>query len=208
MRIAGQLMAALALWLMFPCALHAQPASNSKLDEILARGTLRVGMPGDYLPFALRDKLTGHWQGLDVDEAGAMAKALGVNLEIVQTSWQALMPDLHNGKFDIAAGGISVTLERQKTAFFSTPIMQDGKTAITRCASAARFATLADIDKPDVRVITNPGGTNEAFDRAHLHPAKIIIFRDNTRVFGELIAGGADGLSLSDGLAFRQRRRG
>lgn len=54
----------------------------SKLDEILARSTLRVGMPGDYLPFGLGDKATGLWKGLDVDEAVIMAKTLGVKLEI------------------------------------------------------------------------------------------------------------------------------
>ncbi|MET1028297.1 MAG: transporter substrate-binding domain-containing protein [Dongiaceae bacterium] len=193
------LVAAMLLFAMPP--LQAQSVSptapestvpQSRLDLILARGTLRVGMPGDYLPFGLRDKTSGKWQGLDVDEVTAMAKAMGVKLEIVQTSWAALMPDLLAGKFDIAAGGVSVSLERQKSAFFSTPILQDGKTPITRCENAAKFAAVADIDKPDIRVITPHGGTNEAFDRANLHNAQIIVFPDNTRIFDELIAGRAD----------------
>src|SRR5262249_55214669 len=76
-------------------------------------------------PFALLDPASGQWQGLDVDMTTAMAKALGVKLELVNTSWSALMPDLLEDRFDIAAGGISVTLQRQKSAFFSTPILQD-----------------------------------------------------------------------------------
>jgi len=195
----------LMLLLMAPAS-HAQPAPASRLDEIVSRGTLRVGMPGDYLPFALRDHATGQWQGLDVDEVGAMAKALGLKLEIVQTSWPNLMSDLRDGKFDIAAGGISVTLARQKTAFFSTPIIEDGKTPITRCENTARFATLADIDKPSVRVITNHGGTNEAFARAHLHAAKIIVFPDNTRIFDEILAGHAD-LMITDATETRLQHR-
>ena len=187
----------LALAALLGCAttLRAQP--SSQLDVILARGTLRVGMPGDYRPFGLHDKATGAWEGMDVDEATAMAQALGVRLELVQTSWSTLMPDLLADRFDIGAGGVSVTLARQRSAFFSRPVLRDGKTPITLCANAARFATLAEIDQPGVRVITNPGGTNEAFDRAHLHAAQIVVFPDNTRIFDELLAGHAD-LMITD----------
>jgi cyclohexadienyl dehydratase len=74
----------------------------------------------------------------------------------------------------------------------STRILQDGKTPITRCENAATFTTLTEIDRPGVRVITPPGGTNEAFDRAHLRHANIIVFPDNTRIFDDLVAGLAD----------------
>ena len=43
-----------------------------------------------------------------------------------------------------------------------------------------------------MRVIAPPGATNEAFDRAHLRHANIIVFPDNTRIFDELVAGLAD----------------
>ncbi len=178
-----------------PAPAPEQPPS--RLDAILARGVLRVGMPGDYRPFGLQDRATGAWEGLDVDEARAMAAALGVRLELVRTSWGALMPDLLAGRFDVGAGGVSVTLARQRQAFFSTPILEDGKTPITPCANVARFGTLAEIDRPDVRVIVNPGGTNEGFDRAHLHQAQIVMFPDNTRIFDELLAGHAD-LMITD----------
>ncbi|MDA8250215.1 MAG: transporter substrate-binding domain-containing protein [Rhodospirillales bacterium] len=174
----------------------AQPAP-SRLDAILAGGRLRVGMPGDYAPFGVRDAASGAWRGLDVDEAAAMARALGVGLELVQTSWKALLPDLLAGKFDIGAGGVSVTLARQARAFYSAPLLRDGKTPIAACANADKFQTLSQIDRPGVRVLTNPGGTNEAFDRARLHAAEIVVFPDNTRIFDELAAGRGD-LMITD----------
>ena len=70
--------------------------------------------------------------------------------------------------------------------------MRVGKAAIARCAGKARFVALADIDRPGVKVIVNPGGTNERFDRANLHQAEIVLFQDNTRIFEELVAGHAD----------------
>jgi cyclohexadienyl dehydratase len=121
-----------------------------------------------------------------------MAKALGVRLVFVKTSWPSLLSDLQASKFDIAGGGISITLDRQKHAFFSTPILQDGKTPIVRCTDVGRFSTLADIDKRGVRVITPLGGTNESFDRSHLMHATIITNPNNQSIFDELVAGNAD----------------
>jgi cyclohexadienyl dehydratase len=65
----------------------------SRLDDIVNRGTLRVGMTGDYLPFTYLDKATSKFRGFDVDMAEAMGKALGVKVEYVQTAWPRLMQD-------------------------------------------------------------------------------------------------------------------
>lgn len=167
-------------------------STGSHLDVILSSGTLRFGIPGDYPPFGRFDEKSGQWTGIDIDEASAMAKALGVRLVFVKTSWPSLLSDLQADKFDIAGGGISITLDRQKHAFFSTPILQDGKTPIVRCTDVGRFSTLADIDKRGVRVITPLGGTNESFDRSHLMHATIITNPNNQSIFDELVAGNAD----------------
>src|SRR6202051_908993 len=99
---------------------HAQ--QPSRLDEIMKRGTLRVGMTGDYLPFTYFDKATSKFRGFDVDMAESLGKALGVRVEYVQTAWPQLNRDFETDDFDIAMGGISITLERQKKGMFSTPI--------------------------------------------------------------------------------------
>ncbi len=41
-------------------------------------------------------------------------------------------------------------------------------------------------------MIVNPGGTNERFDRAHLHAADIVTYPDNLTIFDELAKGDAD----------------
>jgi hypothetical protein len=80
-----------------PSASAAQTASlstGSHLDAIRSSGTLRFGIPGDYPPFGEFDKQSGQWTGIDVDVASAMARALGVRLDIVKTSWPSLLSDL------------------------------------------------------------------------------------------------------------------
>jgi ABC-type amino acid transport/signal transduction systems, periplasmic component/domain len=165
-------------------------AQESRLDAIQKAGALRVCTPGDYKPFSLA-KADTSFEGLDVDIAQAMAKSLGVEAKFVKTSWPKLMDDFVE-KCDVAVGGISVTLERQKRAFFSEPYMVNGKAPITRCENVGKFQTIADIDKPGVTVIENPGGSNERFARANFKQAKIVIFDDNTKIFDEILNRRAD----------------
>jgi cyclohexadienyl dehydratase len=178
-----------AAFFLLANSLHAQ---ETRLDDIIKRGTLRVGTTGDYLPFTSLDKATQTYRGFDIDMAEALGKALGVKVEFVPTTWPNLMKDFEAGDFDIAVGGISITLDRQAKGFFSTPVMQDGKTPIARCADKDKYATIADIDKSGVRVIVNPGGTNERFARTNVKNAKIDVYGDNVTIFDQIAKGDAD----------------
>ncbi len=177
----------------------ASPAfsQTSRLEEILARGELRVGTTGDYRPFTTRDKATGAYSGFDIDLAQSLGAALGVKVVFQATAWPNLARDFQAGAFDIAMGGVSVTLDRATTGFFSIPYMREGKTPIARCVDKDKYQTLGEIDRPGVKVIVNPGGTNERFDRANLHAAEIAVYPDNLTIFDEIAKGDAD-LMITD----------
>jgi cyclohexadienyl dehydratase len=183
-------------WFRFLLVLAAlaflNSAQASRLDDVIARGVLRVGTTGDYRPFTALDKVSGAYSGIDIDLAQSLAAALGVRVEFEATSWPTLAKDFEAGAFDIAMGGVSVTLERAKKGFFSTPYMREGKTPIARCTDRDKYQTLAQIDQPGVKVIANPGGTNERFDRAHFHSAQIAVYDDNLTIFDEIAKGAAD----------------
>ncbi len=197
-----KLIATVSALSVLTCAGAAYPAATNHLDEILARGSVRVGTTGDYRPFSYRDRASGAYQGSDVELAGQLAQALGVKLELVATSWPTLMTDLAGDKFDIAMSGVSVNLERQKYAVFSLPYLRDGKTPITRCENKERFQTMAQIDRPTVRLVVNPGGTNERFARAHFPRAQLIVHADNVTIFDEIVSGRAD-LMVTDAIEAR-----
>ena len=180
----------LLLLTLVPFASAFAQTGPSRLDDIVKSSKLRVCTPGDYKPFSLQ-RSDGGYEGLDIDLVQASAKALGVEVEMVKTAWPALMKDFVE-KCDVAVGGISVTLDRQKTAFFTAPYMVNGKAPITKCENVAKFQTVADIDKPGVTVIENPGGSNERYARANFKQAKIVIFNDNTTIFDEILKGNAD----------------
>ena len=168
----------------------AGAAESSRLDEVIKSGKLRVCMTGDYKPFTYF-KTDNTFEGMDVDLAQSLAKSLGVEVQLVKTTWTNLMTDFL-AKCDIAMGGVSVTLDRQKKAAFAVSHMVDGKSPIVRCADVAKFQTLDMIDQPTTRAIFNPGGTNERFARANYKRAQLILHPDNVTIFQQIIDGKAD----------------
>jgi cyclohexadienyl dehydratase len=185
-------LAACSLGAAFGQTSNAAPAtaSGSRLDAVIARGTLRVCTTGDYKPYSFL-KQDGKFEGIDIDMAESLAKSLGVKAEYVKTSWSHLMDDFL-AKCDIAVGGVSTTLERQKHVFFTQPYMIDGKTPIARCADVDKYQTLAQIDQPTTRVIVNPGGTNDRFAKQYLTHAKVTVYPDNVTIFKQILDGKAD----------------
>ncbi len=163
---------------------------GSRLDIIEENGVIRVGTTGDYLPFSYLngDKLSG----VDIELANELAKSLNVKVEFVSTTWPSLMDDLMADKFDIGMSGITITEERKSIAMFSRPMHEGGKAAISRDGETDSFDTLAEINQPHVRVIFNPGGTNERFARENFNNAILIENEENITVFRKIVSGDAD----------------
>jgi cyclohexadienyl dehydratase len=187
----------IGLGVVLMLALSAISVEARTLAAIKGDGILRVGLTGDYAPYSLRGA-DGTITGADVTMAQALAKALGVALEIVPTTWKSMAEDLRADRFDIAMGGVSVTAERAAIGDFSATVMSDGKRPIVRCGDKDHYASVAAIDQLDVRVVFNPGGTNEAFAKAHFPHAKLEERPDNRTIFDEIAAGRAD-VMVTDG---------
>jgi cyclohexadienyl dehydratase len=181
----------------FSALLLAIPAGARPLAAIKTDGTLRVGLTGDYAPYSLRGA-DGAIAGADVTMAQLLAKSLGVKLAIVPTAWKTLKGDLIADKFDVAMGGVSVTPDRAAVGDYSIPVMHDGKRPIVRCGDKDKYNSIAAIDKPEVKVVVNPGGTNERFAKAHFTHAHVDVHPDNRTIFEE-VAKGHDDLMVTDG---------
>ena len=164
------------------------------LEDIAARGTIRIGTTGDYIPMSYLNPQTGAYEGIDAELSQLIADSLGVKIEYVPTSWPTLTADTLAGKFDIALCGISRNYARAKTMAMSDAYGEGvfGKTILCRKSDAKKYQSLADIDKPEVRVMINPGGTNERFAHANLKKAKLIVHQDNADIPQQVAEGNAD----------------
>lgn len=162
------------------------------VEEIQERGVLKVGTTGDYQPVSYLDPKTGGYVGFDIELAEDLADDLGVEVEYVETSWPSLMDDTLAGKFDLAISGITITDARKEQALMSEGYLENGKTLLCRAEDAYKYTSLESVNKPDVRVMENPGGTNEKFARENLPDVTLIIHDVNQEIPGLVASGEAD----------------
>ncbi|MBL4603021.1 MAG: transporter substrate-binding domain-containing protein, partial [Emcibacteraceae bacterium] len=128
----------------------------------------------------------------DIELAKGLALSLNVEIEFVKTTWPTSMDDLMADKFDIGMSGITITPERQSIAMFSLPMHKGGKAAISRDNETEKFDTIAEINQPHVRVIFNPGGTNELYARENFPNSTLIENEDNITIFSKIVSGEVD----------------
>lgn len=166
---------------------------NGKVAEIVERGTLLVGTTGDYRPLSFCEEDGTYW-GFGIEVAQEIARHLNVEIEFVKTSWPTLTADVQAEPqlFDMAIGGITITDARCETMLMSEGYLANGKTILCRATETNRFQSLADIDKPEVRVMVNPGGLNEKFANENLTHATIIVHQKNEEIPSLVAEGEAD----------------
>ncbi|MBQ2169197.1 MAG: transporter substrate-binding domain-containing protein, partial [Prevotella sp.] len=156
---------------------------GDKVAEILDRGTILFGTTGDYRPLSFCEPDGTYW-GFDIDVANEIARRLGVDIEFKKTSWPTLTADVLTEPqiFDLAIGGITITDTRRETMLMSDGYLANGKTILCRASEADRYKSLADIDKPEVTVMVNPGGLNEKFANENLTHANIVVYQKNEEI--------------------------
>ena len=180
------------LFLLFVLVFTSCAASRDSLSAVRARGVLLVGATGDYRPMSYLEPETGKYVGFDAALAEDLASSLGVRLEFVPTAWPTLMDDTLAGKFDLAVCGITITSARKELALMSDGYLENGKTVLCRIEDADKYTSLEAIDRPEVRVMENPGGLNEKFVRANLPHAALTIHPVNEEIPGLVASGKAD----------------
>lgn len=175
------------------CGTQRSVSSTPTLDKIQKRGTLLVGTTGDYRPLSYKEPGTGEYWGFGIDVAGEIAGALGVSVSYVPTSWPTLSADVQTPElFDFAIGGITITDARLQSMDMSEGYLCNGKTILCRKEEADKYKSLEDLDKPEVRVMVNPGGLNEKFARENLPSCTLIVFEKNEEIPSKVAAGEAD----------------
>ena len=163
------------------------------VQRIVERGKLLVATTGDYRPLSYRERNGDYW-GFGIEMAEQIARRIGVGVEFVQTSWPTLTADVlaEPQAFDLAIGGITITEARKASMLMSEGYLANGKTILCRAEDAGKYRSLADIDKPEVRVMVNPGGLNQKFANERLTHATIMVYDRNEEIPNQVAEGKAD----------------
>lgn len=171
-------------------ALGGAARAESVVDEIVAAGKIRVGM-SSFAPWAMRDR-DGEFIGFEIDVANAVARDLGVELELTPTAWDGIIPALLAGKFDVIIGGMSITPARNLKVNFTRPYAHSGLDLAANKERAAGRQRLADFNRADAVVAMRRGVAGVDSVRRLLPLATIRQFDDEAACIREVVAGKAD----------------
>ena len=130
MRIKSVL-AALALSPLAVSAVHAD-----QLSDVMSKKSLSCGVYADVPPFSAPDPQTRELVGMDVDLCKALAKHMGVELELKPLSVEARIPEVKMGRVDVIFANLAYTKSRAEQIQFSDPYYIAKETLVVRAANA------------------------------------------------------------------------
>ena len=153
------------------CSLGA--AAEGRLERIRGSGQVQVCIWPDYYGISYRDPRTQALSGIDIDLAQALGRELGVAVQFVDSSFARLVPDLQEGRCDVAMFAIGITPQRQQRVRFTQPYLASDVLAIT-ARSNRKIRSWDDIDQPGVVVAVAKGMLQEPLMRERLKHALLI----------------------------------
>ncbi len=163
-----------------------------EVDKIIRQGELRIGyIPSP--PGTAKDPKTGELTGFYVEAAKSIAEQIGVKPVFIETTWANFVAGLQAEQFDMSIGATFATVKRASVVDFTKPLFYLGSVAIVK-AGESRFAALADMNKPEIRIAVVQGTAAEDFVRRTIPQAKLTSLAGGnlTAGFMEVAAGRAD----------------
>ena len=108
--------------------------TKSGIDQIKEGGKLVIATSANFPPFENLEK--GKIVGWDIDVAQALADELGVELDIQNMDFEAVLSAVATGKVHIGMAGISNTPARDKNVDFSMNVFDSSQMIIVRADNA------------------------------------------------------------------------
>lgn len=148
----------LTLSLLVTCFWLISPSSHvsaKSLEEIKAAGKLVMGTNAEYPPFEWVKMEKGQQQfvGIDFDLAHKIADEIGVDLEVSEHAFNALIPTLQSGKVDLVIAGMSYTDERAEQIDFSSTYYSTVNQFVVSAEAVNQFNSLEDFSKVKIGVL-------------------------------------------------------
>lgn len=161
--------------------------------DLVTDGTLTVCSDVPYPPFEDFDESSeSGFTGFDVDIVTAVAEGLELDLEIKDSSFDALQSGLalNSGDCDLAASAMTITPEREENLAFS-----DGYYDSQQSLLVPGDSDIAAIDDLAGRTVgVQQGTTGEAYTNENAPEATITAFPSDAEMYQALQAGQVDAL--------------
>ena len=147
-----QLLATLALSTL-TCAM----AQADQLSDVMSKKSLDCGVYADVPPFSAPDPVSRELVGMDVDLCKALAKTLGVELQLKPMSVEARIAEVKMGRVDVIFANLAYTKTRADQIQFSDPYYIAKETLVVRAVNADQPKSFFK----DKRISSTKGSTSE-----------------------------------------------
>ncbi len=141
---------ALVLVLVMCLALAACGAKGPSLADVQKAGKLTVATSPDFPPFENLEG--GEVVGIEVEIMDIICQELGIDFELEQINFDAVLTGVQTGKYDCGMSGISVTPKREKNTLFTVPYCLAAQCIVVNADSA--IASKADLAGKKISVQT------------------------------------------------------
>ena len=162
---------------------HSALAGDT-LADVKKKGVLVVGCKDSLAPFGYIDEKTRQIVGYDIDFVNAIAKKLGVKVELKPVTSATRMPQLQEGHIDIIAATMTKNAERAKVIDFSHTYFFTGQKFITKKGGVK---SLKDLEGK--KIGTAKGSTSEQNVKKAIPSANVLSFDDYPPAFLALQQG-------------------
>jgi polar amino acid transport system substrate-binding protein len=169
--------------------LAASPVFADALDDILERGTIRVGV-SEFVPWTMKTT-AGDLVGFEIDVAKKIATDMGVKAEFKLYDWSEIIPALNKGEIDIIAGGMAMTPARALQVNFTRPTAESGIGIATNTEMTAAVTSFAGLNDPKIIVATVADTYAASVAEMFFNEASVNTFRSVEQAEEQVIKGRA-----------------
>lgn len=170
---------------------------TDRVAAIKDRGSLIVGMTLQFEPQMYRDE-NNEPAGYDVELMELMAEDLGVELDIRDQEFDALIPGMLAGEFDVISVGLVNRPERAEQLWFSRPYVPYRQVVVVN--DDAGISSLDDMASGDVTITALVGSTAANLVSTNFPEAELVELEQQP-AFLEVASGRADAVVVEEYLA-------
>ena len=170
-------------------ACGAKKEEKDSLSAIKENKKVIVGLSADYAPYEFHTMVDGKDQtvGFDVELAKEVAKDMGVELEIKEMDFDALIGALQAGQVDMIISGMNPDDERKKQIDFSDIYYEVQHGVIVNAVDKDKFKTAEDLN--GMKIGAQLGSTQQKIAEEKITGAQLTLLANVNNLVLELKSG-------------------
>lgn len=177
-------------------------SEKSTMHKILKDGKINIGTNATYPPYEFIAKVGSETKivGIDADLAYLLGKKLGIEVELQDVDFDALITGLSLGTHDLLLAGMNKDPEREKSIGFSDDYYQANMVVLMRTEDLDKYDSMDDFGE-DFTFGNQLGTVHEKLAKDKFPKTKNKAIPSYPDLIVDLKAGNIDGMLLEDVVA-------